>query len=316
MSTTPATPDTILLIHGFWMTPRSWEHWKERYESRGYTVLAPAWPGMEVEVEALNADPDQIAGLDIEQIVDHYDKIIRNLDRPPVIMGHSFGGAFTQILLDRGLGVVGVGVSSATVKGILDLPWSTIKSSAPALLKSKGKAVGLTPKEFHYAFANTLSEEESNAIHERYAVPGPTTVLARGRVRELPPEPTDEGRLRPRGSSADASDRLRRGSRYPGEGEPASRGEVRRRGDDHRVQVLRGPSALPGSAWVGGGRGLRARMGDGAREQDGRRARRRRHRVALSPRGRAPEAPIRSVAWPRRARWAGRHPSGRRVRSP
>jgi pimeloyl-ACP methyl ester carboxylesterase len=174
------TPNTIVLIHGLWMTPRSWEHWKERYETQGHTVLAPSWPGMEGEVEALNADPTPIASLDIEQIVDHYDTIIRNLDRPPVIMGHSFGGAFTQILLDRGLGAVGVGVSAATVKGILDLPWSTIKSSAPALLKAKGKAVGLTPKEFHYAFANTLSEEESNAIHARYAVPGPTTVLHEG----------------------------------------------------------------------------------------------------------------------------------------
>ena len=24
------TPDTIVLIHGLWMIPRSWEHWKER----------------------------------------------------------------------------------------------------------------------------------------------------------------------------------------------------------------------------------------------------------------------------------------------
>src|SRR6185436_17975386 len=85
-------PDTIVLIHGLWMTPRSWEHWKERYEGRGMKVLAPAWPGMEVEVEALNADPDLVAGLDIEQIVEHYEKEIRNLDRPPIIMGHSFGG--------------------------------------------------------------------------------------------------------------------------------------------------------------------------------------------------------------------------------
>jgi pimeloyl-ACP methyl ester carboxylesterase len=66
------------------------------------------------------------------------------------------------------------------VKGILDLPWSTIKASAPALLKSKGKAVALTPKEFHSAFANTLSEDESNAIFERYAAPGPLTVLHEG----------------------------------------------------------------------------------------------------------------------------------------
>jgi hypothetical protein len=23
-------PDTIVLIHGLWMTPRSWEHWIEK----------------------------------------------------------------------------------------------------------------------------------------------------------------------------------------------------------------------------------------------------------------------------------------------
>jgi pimeloyl-ACP methyl ester carboxylesterase len=37
------TPGTIVLIHGLWMTSLSWEHWIERYESRGFRVLAPAW---------------------------------------------------------------------------------------------------------------------------------------------------------------------------------------------------------------------------------------------------------------------------------
>ncbi len=49
-------PDTIVLIHGFWVTPRSWEHWVRHYEDRGFRVLAPAYPGFEVEVEALNED--------------------------------------------------------------------------------------------------------------------------------------------------------------------------------------------------------------------------------------------------------------------
>jgi esterase/lipase len=51
-------PDTIVLIHGFWVTPRSWEEWIAHYEAKGFTVLAPAYPGFEVEVEALNADPN------------------------------------------------------------------------------------------------------------------------------------------------------------------------------------------------------------------------------------------------------------------
>ena len=53
-------PDTIVLVHGFWVTPRSWEGWVDHYEKKGYTVLAPAYPGFEVEVEALNADPTPI----------------------------------------------------------------------------------------------------------------------------------------------------------------------------------------------------------------------------------------------------------------
>jgi pimeloyl-ACP methyl ester carboxylesterase len=178
MSLDGQPPDTIVLVHGLWLTARSWEHWIERYESRGYRVLAPGWPGMEVEVEALNADPSPIASLTVEQIVDHYESIIIDLERPPIVMGHSFGGTFTQILLDRGLGAAGVGVASATVKGVRDLPLSTIKVASPALNPFKnGAPVPLTAKEFHYAFANTVSRVESDALYARYAVPAAGAVL-------------------------------------------------------------------------------------------------------------------------------------------
>jgi hypothetical protein len=38
-------------------------------------------------------------------------------------------------------------------------------------------AVMLTLEDLHYAFTNTLSEEESAVVYERYAVPGPGRVL-------------------------------------------------------------------------------------------------------------------------------------------
>jgi pimeloyl-ACP methyl ester carboxylesterase len=180
-SSRSGAPDTIVLIHGLWMTPRSWEQWQARYEARGFRVLAPAWPGMEVEVEALSSDPSPIAALTIDRVVDHYSEIVRGLERPPIIMGHSFGGTFTQILLDRGFGAAGVGVASGTVKGVRDLPLSTIKATAPALNPfKKGEPVPLSAKEFHYAFANTLSREESDRIYARYHVPAATTVLREG----------------------------------------------------------------------------------------------------------------------------------------
>ena len=104
-------------------------------------------------------------------------------------MGHSFGGAFTQILLDRGLGAAGVAIDSAPVKGLLALPFSSLKSGFPVLKNPANthKAVMLTPEEFHYAFTNTLSEEESAAVYERYAVPGPGRVLFQGALANFNP---------------------------------------------------------------------------------------------------------------------------------
>ena len=184
-----STVDTVVLIHGLWMTPRSWEHWVERYRERGLEVLAPAWPGMEGDVEALRADTSAIERLGIEDIVDHYDGVIRALEQPPIIMGHSFGGAFTEILLDRGLGAAGVAIDAAAVKGITKLPFSTLRAAFP-ILKSPAnahRAVPLTLEEFHYAFTNTMTLEESRPIWERYAIPGPGRVLFQAALANFNP---------------------------------------------------------------------------------------------------------------------------------
>jgi pimeloyl-ACP methyl ester carboxylesterase len=178
---TSARP-AIVLVHGLWMTPLSWEHWIARYEAAGYQVHAPAWPGLDGSVEDLRRDTAPYARLGITEIVDHYDRIIRALDAPPIIMGHSFGGAFVEVLLDRGLGAAGIAIDAAPTRGVLKLPLATLRSASPVLRNPVNyrKAVMLTPKQFHYAFTNTLSEQESLRVYERYAVPGPGRVLFQG----------------------------------------------------------------------------------------------------------------------------------------
>ena len=160
-TTAPDTtaPDTIVLIHGLWVTPRSWENWVEHYQGRGYRVLAPAYPGFEVEVEALNADPTPIETLTVTEVVEHLERIVGELDQPPIIMGHSAGGLFTQILLDHGYGAAAVAIDSAPAEGVRVTPVSQIRSLFPVLKNpaNRHKAVGFTPEQFHYAFANTLS---------------------------------------------------------------------------------------------------------------------------------------------------------------
>jgi len=169
------TPDTVVLVHGLWMTPRSWEQWVPYYEGKGLRVLTPGYPGFDIEVEALRADPDVFAGLGAPETVDHLAGVIEALDAPPIIMGHSFGGTLTQLLLARGLGAAGVVINSAPPEGVRVTPLSQARSLFPALRNpaSRHRAVGFTPEEFHYAFANTLSEEDSRAAWERYAIPAP-----------------------------------------------------------------------------------------------------------------------------------------------
>lgn len=170
---TPA-PDTIVLIHGFWVTPRSWEHWIARYEAAGYRVLAPAYPGFEVEVEALNADPTPIEQVTVTpEIVTHLEDVVGGLASPPIIMGHSAGGVFTQILLDHGFGAAGVAINSAPTEGVKPVPLSQVRSSWPVLRNpaNRHRAVGLTAEQWHYVFANTFSDKESRALYERYHIP-------------------------------------------------------------------------------------------------------------------------------------------------
>src|SRR5215208_3207260 len=111
----PAAPDTIVLIHGLWMTPRSWEHWVDHYEGKGYRVIAPAYPGL--EVEALRDDPSPIEALNVPSIVEHLEGVVSGLEHPPIIMGHSMGGLLTQILLEHGYGAAGVAIDSVPGPG-------------------------------------------------------------------------------------------------------------------------------------------------------------------------------------------------------
>src|ERR1700683_3041246 len=162
-------PDTIVLIHGLFLTAKSWERWVQRYSDQGITVVAKSWPGMDVDIETLRKDTSEIDDLGIAEVADHYEKLVSDLDRPPIIIGQPFGGLITQLLLGR------VALDSAPFKGVHVVPPSTVRVGWPALKNPANahRAVTLTPEEFHYAFTNAMTEDESRAVYERYAAPGP-----------------------------------------------------------------------------------------------------------------------------------------------
>ena len=185
-------PD-IVLIHGFWVTPRSWEHWIERYEQAGHRVLAPGYPGFEVEVEALNADPAPIESVTVPQIIEHLEAVIGELESPPILIGHSAGGVFTQVLLDHGYGAAGVAINSAPTEGVKRVPLSQIRATFPVLKNpaNRHRAVGFTFEQWHYAFTNTFPEDESRALYERYHIPASGQIFCGSALANIHPGPDD-----------------------------------------------------------------------------------------------------------------------------
>jgi pimeloyl-ACP methyl ester carboxylesterase len=170
--------DTIVLIHGLWLTGLSWERWIGRYRARGYRVLAPNWPGMDAGIEELRQNPATIAHLGVTEIAAHYDHLIRDLSQPPVIIGHCVGGLVAQILLDRGLGAAGVAIDPAPANGVRKPSFSMLRAGFPALLISgDGKTIPLTHRRFHAALTNTLSKREAVTLHERHYIPGPARAI-------------------------------------------------------------------------------------------------------------------------------------------
>lgn len=163
----------LVLVHGAWLSSRSWENYAGYFGKRGFAVSAPEWPRKQGDVEEMRETAEESAGLGVEEIVDHYAELIGGLAQPPVLIGHSYGGLFVELLLDRGLGRAGVAMSPAPAKGILKLPFSTLKAGAPALAHPSKRhgIVTLTLDEFTYAFVNTFPEKDAAAAYERYAVP-------------------------------------------------------------------------------------------------------------------------------------------------
>jgi alpha-beta hydrolase superfamily lysophospholipase len=189
--TTHATgeADAVVLIHGLWTTPRIWEHWIPRIERHHLRVVAPAYPGLEGEVEALNADPSPIAALTVPATVEHLEQAIAELPTSPVLIGHGFGGALVQILLDRGVGIAGVAINSVPTEGVRAMPAAAIRSAFPVLHNpaNRHRAVGFSAKHFHRAFANTLDEAAADEAYRRYVVPAPGRFVWDGVLANIKP---------------------------------------------------------------------------------------------------------------------------------
>jgi pimeloyl-ACP methyl ester carboxylesterase len=175
----PANRTPVVFIHGMWLHASSWAPWLELFRTAGYDPIAPGWPGEPGTVTEARESPELVANTSIDDATAHYTKIIDSLDAPPILIGHSVGGLFAEKLLGQGIGVAGVAIDPAQIKGVLSLPLAQLRAALPALGNPANlhRSVSLTLKEFRFGFGNALSEEESAELFGKWAIPSPARPL-------------------------------------------------------------------------------------------------------------------------------------------
>ena len=178
-----------VFVHGLWLLPSSWDRWAHVFEHAGYVALTPGWPDDPRSVVEANEHPERLANKTVGQVADHFEAIIQQLKRKPVIVGHSLGGLLVQILAGRGLAAATVAIDPAPFRGVLPLPLSSLRSAWPVLANpaNRGKAVALTFEQFRYAFANAVSKREARELYETFAVPAPGAPLFQAATANLNP---------------------------------------------------------------------------------------------------------------------------------
>jgi pimeloyl-ACP methyl ester carboxylesterase len=169
----------VVFIHGLWLLPSSWDRWVGLFEENGYAGLTPDWPDDPETVEVARAEPEVLAKKTLKHVADHTAEVIGGLDKKPAVMGHSTGGLLTFMIAGRGLSAASVAIDPGPFRGVLPLPFSTLKVSAPILRNpfNRGRAITLTFDQFKYGWANALDDEEAKRLYDKFHVAAPGGAL-------------------------------------------------------------------------------------------------------------------------------------------
>jgi len=177
------TSKNVLFIHGAFVSKVCWNNWVTYFESKGYKVTSPAWLYKEEAPEVLRSrhPNSEIAKLHLSDLIEQHTKIIRSMEEKPIIIGHSFGGLITQILLSMDLADAAVAIHPVPPMGVLPLHFSFLKATWGPLgfFTSAKKTFLFNMKQWKYAFANGMSNEETLSSYNELVVPE-SKFVARG----------------------------------------------------------------------------------------------------------------------------------------
>lgn len=175
---------TIVLLTGAFVSHHCWDNWKPYLEARGFTTFVPPWPHKEGDAPALRSrHPDKaLASLTLPELIAFYTSFISKLPEQPILIGHSFGGLLTQLLLNRGLAAAGVAIHSVPPQGVPPLELSFFRSNTKALglFTSLDEPYLRSFESWQYAFTNGMPLSEQQASYEQLVIPESKRVLRAG----------------------------------------------------------------------------------------------------------------------------------------
>jgi non-heme chloroperoxidase len=166
----------LVFIHGLWLHSTTWQPWIELFDRWGFESHAPAWPGEPATVEEARQRPEASAEVGLNDVTDHYARIVRSLNDPPVVIGHCLGGLIAQKLVCANLARAAVAIAPTQMTGTLLRRCSKLWQRLPTP-ESPSQAVSLSAEQFRFAFANSITPEEASALFGCHAVPSPGRLL-------------------------------------------------------------------------------------------------------------------------------------------
>ncbi|WP_449399084.1 esterase/lipase family protein [Chryseobacterium wanjuense] len=117
MNTEKRKPNTIVFIHGLFLNEQSWAEWKNYFETLGYNVHTPAYPGHSGDPASLRANISadlRTAGfMDVMNVMTRY---VDSLSEKPIVIGHSMGGLVAQKLVEAGKAAACVSIDGSSPK--------------------------------------------------------------------------------------------------------------------------------------------------------------------------------------------------------
>ncbi len=179
----------VVFITGAFVTHHCWDEWQTYFQRKGYTTLAPPWPykdGSAIELRARQPHDTNLGLLTLAEVVEHYVGIIKNLPEKPIVIGHSYGGMLTQLMVDKDLAAAGVAIHSIPPQGVFPYEFSFLKAGwkSLGLFTDLEETYMMSFEDWQYAFVNGMPLKEQQTAYDQFTIPESKTV-ARGALTSV-----------------------------------------------------------------------------------------------------------------------------------